>query len=121
MPTLNCQIPQSLQKVLEQRCKESGESIDHLVASTLSRCLDVPLHTLFQISTSGALVRGIYERAVSSSFLLNYGDSETNDLLVSQVIRTNELHVWIIAEHLVDIPLVRVKKPIYPLWPGEDL
>jgi starvation-inducible DNA-binding protein len=49
------------------------------------------------------------------------GDDGTNDLLVSQVIRTSELHVWTIAEHLVDIPLVRVKKPIYPLWPGEDL
>ncbi|WP_254061422.1 acetolactate decarboxylase [Granulicella sp. L60] len=32
------------------------------------------MHTLFQVSTSGALVQGIYERAVSSSFLLNYGD-----------------------------------------------
>lgn len=74
MPTLTCQISQSLQKTLEERSKESGESIDHLVTSTLSRCLGVPLHTLFQVSTSGALVQGIYERVVSSSFLLNYGD-----------------------------------------------
>ncbi|WP_263358162.1 acetolactate decarboxylase [Acidicapsa ligni] len=74
MPTLNCQISQSLQTVLEQRSKDSGESIDHLVTSTLSRCLGVPLHTLFQVSTSAALVQGIYERAVSSSDLLNYGD-----------------------------------------------
>jgi starvation-inducible DNA-binding protein len=35
------------------------------------------------------------------------GDDGTNDLLVSQVMRTNELQVWFIAEHLVDIPLVR--------------
>jgi len=35
------------------------------------------------------------------------GDYGTNDLLVSQVIRTNELQVWFIAEHLVDVPLVR--------------
>jgi starvation-inducible DNA-binding protein len=34
-------------------------------------------------------------------------DYGTNDLLVSQVIRTNELQVWFIAEHLVDVPLVR--------------
>jgi len=33
-------------------------------------------------------------------------DYGTNDLLVSQVIRTNELQVWFIAEHLVDVPLV---------------
>lgn len=35
------------------------------------------------------------------------GDDGTNDLLVSQVIRTNELQVWFIAEHLVDVPVVR--------------
>jgi acetolactate decarboxylase len=34
----------------------------------------MPVHTLFQVSTSGALVQGIYKRAVSSTFLLNYGD-----------------------------------------------
>ena len=35
------------------------------------------------------------------------GDDGTNDLLVSQVLRTNELQVWFLAEHLVDVPLVR--------------
>jgi starvation-inducible DNA-binding protein len=35
------------------------------------------------------------------------GDDGTNDLLVSNVIRTNELEVWFLAEHLVDVPLVR--------------
>ena len=34
------------------------------------------------------------------------GDDGTNDLLVSSVIRTNELQVWFVAEHLVDAPLV---------------
>jgi starvation-inducible DNA-binding protein len=33
-------------------------------------------------------------------------DSGTNDLLVSQTLRTNELQVWFLAEHLVDTPLV---------------
>jgi starvation-inducible DNA-binding protein len=35
------------------------------------------------------------------------GDDGTNDLLVSNVIRTNEMQVWFISEHLVDGPLVR--------------
>jgi len=34
-------------------------------------------------------------------------DSGTNDLLVSQVLRTNELQVWFLSEHLVDTPLVK--------------
>ena len=37
------------------------------------------------------------------------GDDGTNDLLVSDVIRTNELQVWFLAEHLVDVPLVHAK------------
>jgi starvation-inducible DNA-binding protein len=34
------------------------------------------------------------------------GDDGTNDLVVSDVIRTGELHAWFLAEHLVDTPLV---------------
>jgi starvation-inducible DNA-binding protein len=35
------------------------------------------------------------------------GDDGSNDLIVSQVIRTGELQAWFLAEHLVDTPLVR--------------
>ena len=35
------------------------------------------------------------------------GDEGTNDLLVSDVIRTNELQVWFVAEHVVEMPLVQ--------------
>jgi starvation-inducible DNA-binding protein len=35
------------------------------------------------------------------------GDDGTNDLLVSDVIRTNEKQVWFLSEHLVDVPLVK--------------
>ena len=34
------------------------------------------------------------------------GDEGTNDLLISDVVRTNELQVWFVAEHLVDEQLV---------------
>lgn len=37
------------------------------------------------------------------------GDDGTNDLVVSEVLRTNELQVWFLSEHLVDIPLVKAK------------
>ena len=33
-------------------------------------------------------------------------DDGTNDLLVSEVLRTNELQVWFLSEHLVNVPLV---------------
>jgi starvation-inducible DNA-binding protein len=35
------------------------------------------------------------------------GDDGTNDLIVSDVIRRNELQVWFVAEHVVDSPLTR--------------
>jgi starvation-inducible DNA-binding protein len=35
------------------------------------------------------------------------GDDGTNDLLVSNVIRRNELQVWFVAEHIVETPLVQ--------------
>ena len=37
------------------------------------------------------------------------GDDGTNDLLVSDVIRTGEKQVWFLAEHLVDAPTVRAE------------
>lgn len=44
--------------------------------------------------------RAMARRAASA------GDDGTNDLLVSDVIRQNELQVWFVAEHVVDMPLV---------------
>jgi starvation-inducible DNA-binding protein len=34
------------------------------------------------------------------------GDWSSNDLLMSDVLRRNELQVWFLSEHLVDVPLV---------------
>ena len=36
------------------------------------------------------------------------GDEKgTNDLLISDVVRTNELQAWFVSEHVVDTPVVR--------------
>jgi starvation-inducible DNA-binding protein len=37
------------------------------------------------------------------------GDDGTNDLLVSDAIRSNEKQVWFLSEHLVDTPLVKAE------------
>ena len=39
------------------------------------------------------------------------GDDGTNDLVVSDVLRTNELQVWFLSEHLVEMPLVYAQEP----------
>jgi starvation-inducible DNA-binding protein len=39
------------------------------------------------------------------------GDDGTNDVVVSEVLRRNELQVWFLSEHLVDVPLVKAQEP----------
>lgn len=39
------------------------------------------------------------------------GDDGTNDLLVSQVLRTNELQTWFLSEHLANVPLIMAREP----------
>jgi starvation-inducible DNA-binding protein len=39
------------------------------------------------------------------------GDDGTNDLVVSDVLRTNELQVWFLSEHLVNVPLIKAEDP----------
>jgi len=43
----------------------------------------------------------------AAAHVAELGDDGSNDLLVSDVIRTGELQAWFLAEHLVDTPLVR--------------
>jgi starvation-inducible DNA-binding protein len=37
------------------------------------------------------------------------GDEGTNDLLISDVVRTNEVQVWFVSEHVVDVPLAKAE------------
>ena len=64
------------------------------VPAMLSRLLEV--HELILADAHDAAAR-VAER----------GDDGTNDLIVSEVIRTGELQAWFLAEHLVETPLVR--------------
>ena len=42
----------------------------------------------------------------AASEAADYGDDGTNDLIVSSLIRTNEMQVWFLAEHLAATPLL---------------
>jgi acetolactate decarboxylase len=74
MKALTCQIPDSLYAALQRRRNGDNETYDHIVAEALSKSLDTPIHTLFQVSTSAALVEGVYQGAVRVSRLLRHGD-----------------------------------------------
>ena len=74
MKTISCSLPDSLEAALRQRMAADKDTRDHIVARALSEYLATPLHTLFQVSTSAALVEGIYQGAVRVSRLLQHGD-----------------------------------------------
>src|SRR5262249_21468486 len=74
MPKLIVEISQSLLNALTARCAETGESQRHFVSHALSEALGLDHATLFQVSTSGALVQGVYKGAVTIGELKSHGD-----------------------------------------------
>jgi acetolactate decarboxylase len=72
--SIHLKMSHTLWDALEGKARETGEPIHHLVRSALARYLEVEHTTLFQVSTSTALVQGIYEGAVSIAHLREHGD-----------------------------------------------
>ncbi len=67
-------IPASLKTALDGEVVRTNQTLSSVVAAALSQYLGVPVHTLFQVSTSGALVAGVYDREVSVRSILEHGD-----------------------------------------------
>jgi acetolactate decarboxylase len=72
--SITCNLPDSLYDALQGRMQTDRASCDHVVSVALSRYFGKPIHTLFQVSTSAALVEGLYQGAVQVSRLLRHGD-----------------------------------------------
>ncbi len=64
---------------------------------------EVPVQISRLLTAHEIILQGAHASAKKAA---DQGDDGTNDLLVSDVIRTHELQVWFLAEHLVDVPLV---------------
>lgn len=74
MKSITCDLPDSIYKALGERIKTDNASRDHVVTMALSQYLGRPIHTLFSVSTSSALVEGLYQGAMRVSQLLSHGD-----------------------------------------------
>jgi acetolactate decarboxylase len=74
MVPFTCDVPVSLRTALKTRALATGQSESQLVITALSQYLAQPIHTLFQVSTSGALVAGVYSGMVSCATILRHGD-----------------------------------------------
>lgn len=116
-----------LHLLFDKHAAEQSELIDEIAERimTLGGVSVAMSHDVAETTTIPRLPKGREEAPVQISRLLQAhetvllsaramarqaaqsGDDGTNDLLVGDVIRTNELQAWFLAEHLVDVPLVR--------------
>jgi len=74
MPQLTVNIPTSLTAALERTAAQSDRSTSAVVIAALAQYLEHPIHTVFQVSTSGALVAGVYDGEVSVQKILEHGN-----------------------------------------------
>jgi hypothetical protein len=71
---LNVIVPASLRAALDVEAARTGEDTSAIIIAALAQYLGTPIHTLFQVSTSGALVAGVFSGMVSVKSVLEHGD-----------------------------------------------
>lgn len=67
-------LGQGLWQALQERCKRTGETPTHVISAALAESLDLDHHTIYQVSTTGALVEGVYQGCVRIADILRHGD-----------------------------------------------
>ncbi len=72
--SIHVNLSRTLCDALEKRRRETGETLDHLVQTCLAQALGVEHHTVYQVSTSTALVEGVYQGCVTVETLKRHGD-----------------------------------------------
>ncbi len=73
MRSLHCKISRSLNAALAEHHRQTGLSVDHIIRAALADYLQVPHSTLFQVSNTSALVKGIYEGEMTLGHLREHG------------------------------------------------
>ncbi len=69
---------------------------------------EVPVQISRLLDAHQIIIRHCRELAKRADDL---GDDGTNDMVISDVLRTNELQTWFLSEHLVEVPLVHAQDP----------
>jgi starvation-inducible DNA-binding protein len=70
---------------------------------------EVPVQLSRLLDAHQIIIRDARELGRRASTL---GDDGTNDLVISEVLRTNELQAWFLSEHLVNVPLVKAQPKV---------
>ncbi|MGH8949277.1 MAG: acetolactate decarboxylase, partial [Acidimicrobiia bacterium] len=73
-PRLKVDVSESVWRALVDESQRSGDPLSTVVDRTLSTAFDLERHSLFQVSTSNALVQGVFSGAVTVRDLKHNGD-----------------------------------------------
>ena len=71
---LSINVSDSLFKALQRHALETSQTVDHLVQDSLAKALGIEHHTLYQVSTSAALVQGVYQGCVTVGKIKEHGN-----------------------------------------------
>ena len=71
---LHLRLPQGHWQALERHCRQSGESHSAVLRKALADYLDLEHHTLWQLSTSTAVVEGVFGGYLQVKDLADHGD-----------------------------------------------
>jgi acetolactate decarboxylase len=74
MPIVTAEIPTSVKAALDTEVARIKGSASSVISAALAQYFGTPIHTLFQVSTSDALVAGVYSGVVNVKTVLNHGD-----------------------------------------------
>src|SRR5918995_1384640 len=71
---LELELSESVWQELNRRHGEIGGDLSHIVDSALAEAFELERHSLFQVSTSNALVQGVFAGAITVEELRRHGD-----------------------------------------------
>jgi hypothetical protein len=74
MPELRVEVDEAVWQALQRQAGAAGTPVAVLVDRALRELLGVETHSLYQVSTAGALVEGLYQGAVSVGVVREHGD-----------------------------------------------
>ncbi len=71
---IKTRVSSAIWNAIIERCQRTGETVEHVIQSVLASGLDINHHTLFQVSTSTALVQGIYNGCITVADIKKHGN-----------------------------------------------
>ncbi len=71
---LSVTLGDGLWNAMKELSERTGDSLGQIIRASLADSLDLEHHTIYQVSTSGALVQGVYQGCVKVADLRRHGD-----------------------------------------------